>query len=303
MQAALGLGAELRNRDRPVQVPTASEIKGALRRHGVVSVVAGGANSAVVRGGALVSWGANKVGQLAHGDTARRPAPRLVKPRAALAAASLVSVSLGASHALALLESRVSGALAAKAGGGRHGRVHDDETEARLRWLCGSGGVGPTRLMGQARSWGPDSSMVKVAAAAEAAATGRRAGGGGQRPQSHKQSYSAGGGSNKREIRTPKSKTKSRRAATPLSSSPATNAAAAAAAALVDSPPGRQDRPWREESESGVRGQGRDAGGKGARQGRKGARCRAAVDVLGEGCDGVDANDLGAVEWAAEAAW
>ena len=303
MQAALGLGAELRNRDRPVQVPTASEIKGALRRHGVVSVVAGGANSAVVRGGALVSWGANKVGQLAHGDTARRPAPRLVKPRAALAAGSLVSVSLGASHALALLESRVSGALAAKAGGGRHGRVHDDETEARLRWLCGSGGVGHTRLMGQARSWGPDSSMVKVAAAAEAAATGRRAGGGGQRPQSHKQSYSAGGGSNKREIRTPKSKTKSRRPATPLSSSPATNAAAAAAAALVDSPPSRQDRPWREESESGVRGQGRDAGGKGARQGRKGARCRAAVDVLGEGCDGVDAHAMGAVEWAAEAAW
>ena len=64
-------------------------------------MVAGGANSAVVRGGALVSWGANKVGQLAHGDTARRPAPRLVKPRAALAAGSLVSVSLGASHALA----------------------------------------------------------------------------------------------------------------------------------------------------------------------------------------------------------
>ena len=282
MQAALGLGAELRNRDRPVQVPTASEIKGALRRHGVVSVVAGGANSAVVRGGALVSWGANKVGQLAHGDTARRPAPRLVKPRAALAAGSLVSVSLGASHALALLESRVSGALAAKrlscaAGGGRRGRVHDDETEARLRWLGGSGGVGRTRLMGQARSWGPDSSMVNVAAAAAAAAaTGRRAGGGGQRPQSHKQSYSAGGGSNKREIRTPKSKTKSRRAASSsLSSSPATAAG----------------------------GQGRDAGEKGARQGSKGARCRAAVDVLGEGCDGVDAHDMGKLEWAAEAAW
>ena len=254
-------------------MPTASEIKGALRRRGVVSVVAGGANSAVVRGGALVSWGANKLGQLAHGDTARRPAPRLVKPRAALAAGSLVHVSLGASHALALLESHVSGALAAKAGGGRRGRGQDDETEARQRRLRGTGGAAPAPLMGQARSWGPDSSMVKVAAAA----AGRRgAGGGAQRPQAHKQSYSAGGGSNKREIRTPKSKTKSRRAASSsLSSSPATAAG----------------------------GQGRDAGEKGARQGSKGARCRAAVDVLGEGCDGVDAHDMGTVEWAAEAAW
>ena len=69
----------------------------------------------------LVSWGANKVGQLAHGDTARRPAPRLVKPRAALAAGSLVSVSLGASHALALLES-----------------AHQiDEFKALLRPRCG----------------------------------------------------------------------------------------------------------------------------------------------------------------------
>ena len=70
----------------------------------------------------LFTWGANKNGELGHGDVAKRAVPRLVKslrPVAGGAGASspslascaschLYAVCLGSSHAVALLEWRKS---------------------------------------------------------------------------------------------------------------------------------------------------------------------------------------------------
>ena len=60
----------------------------------------------------LYTWGANKCGELGHGDTQKRTVPRVVKMLKGSAegggwASNVFAVSLGSSHAVALAEWRV----------------------------------------------------------------------------------------------------------------------------------------------------------------------------------------------------
>lgn len=55
----------------------------------------------------LYTWGANKNGELGHGDSAKRAVPRCVKHFKSATSTSIFAVSISATHALALSEFRV----------------------------------------------------------------------------------------------------------------------------------------------------------------------------------------------------
>lgn len=253
-QAALGLGAQTKNALRPQPLPCSGDVKSALfsKSGTTLSVAAGGANSGLLscapalprpvplpqlRGqvgidvsgpwrdtaSQLFTWGANKFGELGHGDTAKRTVPRVVKMLkggmggvggvTTATNTNTFAVSLGGSHAVALMEWRAAGAAGRGFWGG--GTPSDSVSSSYTSSTPGTpstpGSFSSPGWPGQRFSLSRscpegatfDTSVSPPAAKALDKATpafnsGYPAKGG------HKQRYSAGGGRNCREIRTPK---------------------------------------------------------------------------------------------------
>ncbi len=111
----LGNGT-LINSNVPVKVSTSGALKGKT----VVAVAAGGShNLALCSDGKIVAWGDNADGQLGNGSTAVKSKPVGMIATGVLAGKSVIAVSAGASHSMALCS---DGAVAAW-GSGSHGQL------------------------------------------------------------------------------------------------------------------------------------------------------------------------------------
>ena len=256
-QAALGLGGAAKNVTRPLPLPASGDVKSVLlaKSSAALSVAAGGANSALLssapalprpvpvpqlRGqvgvsmagpardaaSLLFTWGANKFGELGHGDTAKRTVPRLVKmlkgtSASAAAPASVFAVSLGASHAAALMEWRVVGASGRGLGGG--GTPSDSLSSSYSSSTPGTPSTpstpgsfaaspGLSDLLSRSYS-GESGAGVFKASVSPPGAKSLAFNSGYPSKGGHKPRYSAGGGRNCREIKTPKKKEKEGREA------------------------------------------------------------------------------------------